>query len=79
MLEYKAEWYGVNIIYIETFELSSKTCSNCGYINKKLKLNDREWKCVRYGVNHDRDKNAAINIKNFALKNIELPALVGEC
>lgn len=87
MLEYKAEWYGTNIIRIGTFEPSSKTCSCCGYINKELKLSDREWKCNGCGVVHDRDINAALNIKNFALRNYvsgtdtknrnELPTLVG--
>ena len=69
MLKYKAEWYGVNIIRIGTFEPSSKTCSDCGYIHKELELSDREWTCVECGVNHDRDINAALNIKNFALRN----------
>lgn len=87
MLEYKAEWYGTNIIRIGTFEPSSKTCSCCGYINKELNLSDREWECNGCGVVHDRDINAALNIKNFALRNYvsgtdtkthsELPTLVG--
>lgn len=87
MLEYKAEWYGKNILQIGTFEPSSKCCSSCGNINKELTLQDREWTCV-CGEVLDRDKNAAINIKNFALKNHlsverrlknrnELPTLVG--
>lgn len=86
-LEYKAAWYGKNIIRIGRFEPSSKTCSHCGAINKELTLQEREWACV-CGEIIDRDKNAAINIKNFALKNIlcvertlknrgELPTLVG--
>lgn len=87
MLEYKAEWYGTNIIRIGTFEPSSKTCSCCGYINKELKLSDRKWKCNGCGTIHDRDINAAVNIKNFALRNYvsgtdtqthsELPTIVG--
>lgn len=69
MLEYKAKWNGVNILRIGRFEPSSKTCSECGYINKELTLKDREWACPECGSVLDRDLNAAINIKNFALNN----------
>lgn len=87
MLEYKANWYGKNIIRIGRFEPSSKTCSSCGKINKELTLKDRVWTC-KCGVTHDRDINAAVNIKSFALMSYlsgehtlknqdELPTLVG--
>ena len=69
MLEYKAEWKGKNISVIGRFEPSSKTCSNCGVINKELKLNDRGWVCNNCNTQHDRDVNAAINIKKFGLRN----------
>jgi putative transposase len=69
MLTYKAEWYGKNIITIGRFEPSSKICSVCGTINKELKLQHREWTCNKCNTTHDRDKNAAINIKNFGLRN----------
>lgn len=69
MLEYKAKWYGKNILKIGTFEPSSKTCSCCGTINKELALQDREWTCKSCGTLLNRDVNAAINIKSFALKN----------
>jgi len=68
MLEYKAGWYGKNILRIGRFAPSSKACSCCGYINKELQLKDREWTCKSCGAAHDRDVNAAINIKSFALK-----------
>jgi putative transposase len=87
MLEYKADWQGKNILRIGQFAPSSKTCSNCGSINKELTLKDREWTCKGCNSVLDRDVNAAINIKSFALKNIlsgtdrknqgELPTLVG--
>lgn len=87
MLEYKADWYGKNILRIGRFSPSSKTCSNCGSINKELTLKDREWTCSGCNSVLDRDVNAAVNIKSFALKNHvsgtdtqtrnELPALVG--
>lgn len=69
MLEYKAEWYGKNILRIGRFAPSSKTCSNCGNINKELQLKDREWTCKGCNSVLDRDVNAAINIKSFALKD----------
>lgn len=69
MLEYKAEWYGKNILKIGRFEPSSKLHANCGYINKDLKLSDREWVCPKCCEVVSRDVNASINIKNFALKN----------
>ena len=70
MLEYKADWYGKNILRIGRFAPSSKTCSNCGNINKELTLKDREWTCGSCSTVLDRDVNASINIKSFALKNI---------
>ncbi|MCF8339743.1 MAG: transposase [Chitinophagaceae bacterium] len=69
MLEYKADWYGKNILRIGRFAPSSKTCSCCGYINKELKLKDRSWTCPKCSSVLDRDVNASINIKSFALKN----------
>jgi putative transposase len=66
-LEYKSEWYGKNIIRVGTFEPTSKTCSSCG-LGAELTLADRNWTCL-CGITHDRDINAALNIKAFALKN----------
>ena len=66
-LKYKAEWYGKNILQIGRFEASSKTCSICGWIKKDLTLKDREWVCKKCGVKHDRDLNAAANVKKFGL------------
>jgi putative transposase len=88
MLEYKADCNGKNILRIGRFSPSSKTCSNCGRINKELILKDREWTCKGCNFVLDRDVNAAINIKSFALKNHlsaghtlknqgKLPTLVG--
>src|SRR5690606_10351123 len=69
IIEYKAKWNGVNILRIGRFEPSSKTCSECGYINKELTLKEREWTCPECGSVLSRDLNASINIKNFALNN----------
>jgi putative transposase len=70
MLTYKSEWKGKNLLKINRFDPSSKTCNSCGYIKKDLNLNDREWICPECGVIHDRDINVALNIKDFALKNL---------
>lgn len=68
MIEYKAEWYRVNVIRIGRFAPSSKTCE-CGVINKELKLSDRVWECKSCNRVNERDLLAAKNIKKFALKD----------
>ena len=68
MFEYKAEWYGKNILFIGRFEPSSKLCSCCGHINHELKLSDRTWECSVCKTEHDRDVNAANNIKTLGLR-----------
>ena len=61
MLEYKADWYGREVIAIDRWYPSSKTCSECGRIAESLPLNIRDWEC-ECGAVHDRDVNAARNI-----------------
>lgn len=68
MLEYKCEWYGINLMKIDRFAPSSKTCSQCGHVYKGLKLSERSWMCTECGTLHDRDLNAACNVKEFGLK-----------
>lgn len=68
MLAYKCRWYGVNLVRIDRFAPSSKTCGTCGHVYKGLKLSDRSWICPACGTHHDRDLNAARNIKDFGLK-----------
>lgn len=70
-LEYKCEWQGKNLIKIGRFEPSSKMCT-CGYVNKELKLSQREWTCPNCGQINDRDLLAAINIKRFGLQEQNL-------
>ena len=62
MLQYKANWYGRDIIQIDQYFPSTKMCSNCSAINNDLTLSDREWHCNNCNAYHDRDINAAINI-----------------
>lgn len=63
MLRYKAEWYGRDIIEVDRFFPSSKLCNCCNYKNNSLSLKDRVWVCPECDTKHDRDVNAAINIK----------------
>lgn len=69
-LEYKAKWYGREILKVDTFYPSSQLCSYCGYkfIGTK-NLGIREWTCPECNTHHDRDINAAINIMNKCLEN----------
>ena len=69
-LKYKAEWNNKWFLEIGRFEPSSKTCCECGWYNPDLTLSDREFICMNCGVIHDRDENAAINIKNFGLNTV---------
>ena len=69
-LEYKCKWYGRQLIVIDRFYPSSKTCHNCGHIYKDLKLSEREWICPHCGKLIDRDYNASLNILDNGLKQI---------
>lgn len=61
MLEYKAHWYGRELLVVNQWFPSSKMCSNCGALQETLPLKVRTWVCD-CGVTHDRDVNAARNI-----------------
>jgi len=62
-LEYKAKWYGRTYLPLDRYFPSSKLCSTCGHLLEELPLSVREWDCRACGAHHDRDINAAINIK----------------
>ena len=68
LLQYKCDWYGKELVKVNRFYPSSKTCGDCGWINQDLKLSDREWTCKSCGVLHDRDVNASRNILKEGLK-----------
>ena len=63
LLSYKAEGAGRKVVKVPRFEPTSKTCSECGAINQELTLADRQWVCKSCCTSHDRDYNAAKNIR----------------
>ena len=70
MLEYKAKWYGKELVKIGRFYPSSKTCHHCGHVKEDLSLADRYYTCPNCGELIDRDLNAAKNILDEGLRNI---------
>lgn len=60
-LKYKSEWYGSTVWMADRWFPSSRTCGDCGTVNRALKLKDRTWSCP-CGAVHDRDHNAARNL-----------------
>ena len=69
MLNYKCIKYGKKMIKIGRFDPSSQICSKCGH-RQKLALDERTYICPECGNKMDRDVNAALNIRNFALRDI---------
>lgn len=67
MLEYKAAWYGREVIAVDRFFPSSKLCSHCGKLARSMPLHVRTWTCEGCGATHDRDVNAAKNLKAAGL------------
>lgn len=71
LLQYKCDWYARELVKVDRFYPSSKTCSVCGWINENLNLSTRQWTC-KNGHVLDRDHNASINILNEGLKTHRL-------
>ncbi len=72
-LEYKALWYGRTFVRVGRWFPSTKRCSACGFVREELPLSARRWTCPECGVEHDRDVNAALNIRREGLRMLELP------
>ncbi|MFB8796048.1 MAG: RNA-guided endonuclease TnpB family protein [Microcoleus sp.] len=68
MLKYKSEWEGKTYIEVDRFYPSSKTCNNCLNRVNSLSLDIRNWQCAKCGESHDRDINAAKNIRDEGLR-----------
>ena len=70
LLTYKANWYGKNILKVNRFFASSKICSHCHHKLDSLPLSVRNWTCPSCQIHHDRDTNAASNIRSQALADV---------
>jgi len=69
-LTYKCNWNNVELRVVDRYYPSSKMCSECGAVNKELKLSDRTYICKECGSILDRDKNASINLKNAQIYKV---------
>jgi transposase len=68
LLKYKGRWYGVHAVVVDRFYPSTQLCHVCGFKNEALTLSDRTWQCPLCGTVHDRDRNAALNIRDEGLR-----------
>jgi putative transposase len=67
-LQYKCKLYGAHLVEVDQWFPSSRLCSDCGWKNEGLTLSDREWVCLDCGCIHERDVNAAVNIRDEAIR-----------
>ena len=73
-LSYKLEWLNKKLIKVDKYFPSSQLCSNCSYRKTDLTLNQRHWICPSCGEHHDRDFNAAKNIKKEGIRMLLNPS-----
>lgn len=71
MLDYKCKWYGRQLVVIDRWSPTSKTCNNCSHVMKDWNLGIREWDCPNCHTHHDRDINAAKNILDEGMKVLD--------
>ena len=71
-LEYKSKWYGRTFYQIDKFFPSSKTCNGCQFVLDDLPLAIREWDCPNCQQHNDRDENAALNIRDKGIKDLDI-------
>ena len=76
-LAYKCQREDTLLLYADKWFASSKLCSSCGYKNSELKLSDREWVCPECGMAHDRDVNAACNLRDYFYKILNTAGTAG--
>ena len=68
-VRYKANWYGTTVVLADRWYPSSKTCSGCGAINRELGR-ERRWTCAECRAQHERNENAALNLRNLAVRAV---------
>jgi putative transposase len=71
LFEYKAAWYGTELVVADRWFASSKTCSGCGHVKETLLLSERSYRCDHCDLELDRDLNAAINLARWLDREIE--------
>ena len=71
-LTYKANWNGTELVLVDTWYPSSKTCSECGHVRESLPLDEREFICPECGLVIDRDLNAALNLAAMAAQAVDI-------
>lgn len=70
-IEYKGQWYGIDVVTAGRFYPSSKTCSGCGSVKPLLKLSERTFVCEKCGMVIDRDLNAALNLASLVSRDVK--------